>query len=133
MPALNSAALASVKLTADVRERYARLLKALCWPRGSEIPVHRLLGYSDTIQNDMGLECAMASAGLNAYFKPDPKDARQRRIAAAAKDWTLLLQIDSEPRLGLEWADAGRLYFWIRNQDLAARRFHRCWAILQSH
>ena len=133
MPALNSPALASVQLTADVRERYAKLLKALCWPRGREIPAHRLLGYSDTIQNDMGLECAMVSAGLDANCKPDLNDATQRRIAATAKHWTLLLQIDSEPRLGLEWADAGRLYFWIRNQDLAARRFHRCWAILQSH
>jgi uncharacterized protein YwqG len=85
------------------------------------------------IQNDMALECAMASAGLKAYFLPNLKDPRQRKIAASAGDWTLLLQIDSEPRLGLEWADAGRLFYWIRKQDLAALRFDRCWAVLQSY
>jgi uncharacterized protein YwqG len=45
----------------------------------------------------------------------------------------LLLQIDSDDAIGWTWGDAGRLYFWIRKQDLAARRFDRVWTILQCH
>jgi len=29
------------------------------------------------------------------------------------------------------WGDMGMLYFWIRAEDLAARRFERVWMILQ--
>lgn len=29
------------------------------------------------------------------------------------------------------WGDLGRLYFWIRDDDLAARRFEKAWLILQ--
>jgi uncharacterized protein YwqG len=29
------------------------------------------------------------------------------------------------------WADLGRVYFWIREEDLRERRFERAWAILQ--
>jgi len=102
MPASNSPTLASVQFTAAAREGYGKVLRRLRWPLGREIPVHRLLGYPDTIQNDMALECALASAGLNASVKPNLKDAKQRKIAATAKDWRLLLQLDTKPRLGLE-------------------------------
>lgn len=44
----------------------------------------------------------------------------------------MLLQLDSdEENAELMWGDSGCVYFWIRKQDLAARRFDRCWAILQ--
>ena len=29
------------------------------------------------------------------------------------------------------WGDVGRLYFWIRDADLRARRFDATWLILQ--
>jgi uncharacterized protein YwqG len=29
------------------------------------------------------------------------------------------------------WGDAGCLYYWIRAEDLRARRFDRAWMILQ--
>jgi uncharacterized protein YwqG len=31
------------------------------------------------------------------------------------------------------WGDAGRLYFWIRKQDLAEQSFDAVWAILQCY
>jgi uncharacterized protein YwqG len=43
----------------------------------------------------------------------------------------LLLQIDSDDALGSVWGDLGRVYFWIRDQDLAARRFDRIWHVMQ--
>jgi uncharacterized protein YwqG len=41
---------------------------------------------------------------------------------------SLLLQLDTytDGKKWTEWGDAGRLYFIIRNADLAARRFDRC-------
>jgi uncharacterized protein YwqG len=31
------------------------------------------------------------------------------------------------------WGDAGRVYFWIRRQDLAATDFECAWAVLQRY
>ena len=54
-----------------------------------------------------------------------------RRLAPGEKDWRLLLQVDTDEQLGLMWGDCGLIYFWIREQDAAARRFDRAWVILQ--
>ena len=32
---------------------------------------------------------------------------------------------------GMMWGDCGRLYFWIRQQDLASKAFEKSWMILQ--
>lgn len=29
------------------------------------------------------------------------------------------------------WGDVGRLYYWIRREDLAQRRFDKVWLVLQ--
>jgi uncharacterized protein YwqG len=31
------------------------------------------------------------------------------------------------------WGDLGMLYYWIREEDLAARRFDRVWGISQCY
>lgn len=59
-----------------------------------------LLGHPQLIQDDMRLD--------------------------ASAQWRLLLQLDSDGEgLGWMWGDMGRLYFWIRRDDLAARNFDR--------
>ena len=96
--------------------------------------VIKLLGFPDTIQNSM---YAQLSAGWNRSFGkkegmkgwPDP--------AEDWKDWILLFQLgtveDSES--GGEWmfGDDGYLYFWIRRQDLAEKRFDRIMMICQCY
>jgi uncharacterized protein YwqG len=37
----------------------------------------------------------------------------------------------AEEAAGMMWGDAGRIYFWIRREDLLARDFDRSWLILQ--
>lgn len=96
-------------------------------------PYHRFGGHPSAIQGDMKLECQLVSNGLycgdgNAY-----DSSRGRALAAAADDWQLLLQIDSDHYAGWMWGDAGRLYFWIRRQDLEARNFEKVWCILQCY
>ena len=98
-------------------------------PAPSTAPHHRLLGHPDTIQDDMRQQCQIAANGI-----ADPS-ADPQRVAAlmpAANDWRLLFQVDSDARIGMRWASAGMLYFWILQQDLASARFDNCWVVLQS-
>lgn len=69
-------------------------------------PRHRTLGHPDLVQND-------------------PRDSGEQP--------TLLLQVDSDDAAGMMWGDLGRLYYWLRPDDLAARRFGRTVVDDQSH
>ena len=40
-------------------------------------------------------------------------------------DWCLLAQFESDEASKMVWGDGGRVYFWIRKVDLAARRFDK--------
>jgi len=93
--------------------------------------IHRLLGHPDHVQGDMTVECQLASNGIycgDGDFEDDPKAVR---LMQAAGDWRLLLQLDSEDAADMMWGDCGRLYFWIRDDDLAARRWDQVWLVLQ--
>lgn len=61
-------------------------------------PRHRMLGHPDTIHRD---------------------------LREAEPELCLLLQVDSDEAAGMEWGDVGRLYFWIRADDLEGRLFAR--------
>ena len=73
-----------------------------------EVPQHRLAGRADDVQGDPRLE-----------LDDDPDD------------WTLLLQVDSGPPLDVDWGDVGRLYVYVRTDDLRAGRFDRSHVVLQ--
>ena len=52
---------------------------------------------------------------------------------AGRGDWRLLLQLDSDATANMMWGDSGRLYLWIRHEDLEVRRFDRCWVLVQCY
>lgn len=82
----------------------------------------------------MQLECQLASNGLFVGNSSGYDDPRRPALEPGAKDWLLLLQIDSdEENLSTMWGDAGRVYFWIRQQDLQKRDFSNVWLILQCY
>jgi uncharacterized double-CXXCG motif protein len=108
LPDYKAPCVRTLKLSETELTAYRQTLKKLRAPEGN--PLHKLLGWPDTIQNDMAELCSRVVGG---------------------KDWRILLQLDSEEGAGMMWGDAGRLYFWIRERDLIARRFDRCWAMLQ--
>jgi uncharacterized protein YwqG len=81
----------------------------------------------------MRLECQLRLEGIGSEQEAERIEAKGNKLRSAANDWRLLLQLDSDPMADFGWADSGRLYFWIRKADLAAKRFDRCWLILQSH
>lgn len=60
-----------------------------------------------------------------------PPDPREAGLRAGASEWRLLLQIDSDDNAGMMWGDVGRLYVWIRRDDLKRRDFSRAWVVLQ--
>jgi uncharacterized protein YwqG len=88
-------------------------------------------GYPDQIQGDMMLECALVSAGLYCGDATAYQDPRLPVFRQEAHDWRLLLQIPSSESAGMMWGDLGCLYYWIREDDLAACRFQKSWMILQ--
>lgn len=88
---------------------------------------HRLLGHSDDLQDDMHLQAQLAAHGLN----PEQGDTSPE-LEPGARDWLLLLQLDSDHNAGMRWGSAGMLYFWIQRLALQNRSFDNVWLVLQS-
>ncbi len=84
---------------------------------GGSDRVHRLLGYPDGIQGS-GFEAHFVESILERE-ELTPKDFDM------LLEWKLLLQIDSDCAMGTMWGDLGRVYFFIREQDLSAGNFSK--------
>lgn len=109
------------------RQAYSDFMVAFPSEDDRKLLHHRLLGHSDDLQDDMHLQAQLLSHGFS-----DDQSPEAAALVAGAKDWLLLLQVDSEPSAGMQWASTGLLYFWITKQDLHARNFDNVWVILQS-
>lgn len=88
-------------------------------------PFHRMFGHPDLVQEGDMREAA--AKGLQEATASRGQSELHDNVSADVCEWLLLLQVDSDSALGFS---EGRLYFWIRRQDLAAERFDNCWAIL---
>lgn len=93
--------------------------------------MHRLLGHPDPLQGDMQLECQLVTHGLYCGNLSGYRDERAARLAPGAADWRLLFQVDSQDEAAMMWGDVGRLYYWIRHEDLIAGHWELSWLILQ--
>lgn len=93
--------------------------------------LNKLLGYSDNIQNEMELECELVTNGLYCGDPSGYNDPRAKALEPNAKNWRLLLQIDSNEENEMMWGDCGRLYFWIKKDDLLNKQFDKSWFSLQ--
>jgi uncharacterized protein YwqG len=117
---------------ADLLEEVETLKQELLGPAdGSDFqPIHRVLGWPEPVQGDMQLECQLVANGI--YCGDAVVDSRAESLAAGARDWQLLLQIDTdEENPGWMWGDCGRIYYWIHKDDLARRRFENARLVLQ--
>jgi hypothetical protein len=97
---------------------------------GTEKRIHRIGGHPQTIQGDMRLGLQLVTNGIPCGNPAAYQDPRVPALKAGAADWRLLLQLDSDDARW-SWGDLGRLYFWIRRDDLANRNFDRIWCGLQ--
>jgi uncharacterized protein YwqG len=95
---------------------------------------NQILGYANNVQNTMELECQLVTNGLYCGDPSGYKDPRRKELESGLKDWVLLLQIDSEEdNAGMMWGDVGKIYFWIKKQDLKEKKFENAWCILQCY
>ncbi|MFI1286791.1 YwqG family protein [Streptomyces sp. NPDC020858] len=79
---------------------------------------HQIGGHAHSIQNPVEIEVAEAVTDGDVSWG-DP--ALDKEIG----NWVLLAQFDSDDAADMMWGDAGVLYWLIRPQDLAERRFDR--------
>jgi uncharacterized protein YwqG len=119
--------LAGFDWTDEEVKRYETVLSQ--WPDPTDRAAihHRMLGYADTLQDDMRFQCQLMTHGVTSSDDP-----RIDELLKGASDWQLLLQVDSDEQAGMRWATAGMVYYWIKLADLQARRFDKTWMILQS-
>ena len=141
IPGPETLSVAPLQLTLDELEQLDEIEQDLhqMIESGSERqfePHHQLLGHPKEIQGEMQLECQLAANGIYCGDASGYQHQRLDALQPGALDWRLLFQLDTDDDLGsgkpgMMWGDCGRLFFWIRNQDLAGRRFDDSWMILQ--
>src|SRR6185312_11944422 len=108
---------ADLTLSAEELKAYETFLSSFPTSQGSRGVRNRMLGYSDTIQDDMRLQAQLVSHGVT-----DSNDPKANALLSGANDWMLLLQVDSDPNAAMRWASDGRLYFWVERAALAAAK-----------
>lgn len=98
--------------------------------------IHKLLGWADPIQGNMTQECELISRGYSFDGGRDfiPARDRQEAVDFSVRDWLPLLQLDSlrDGDFKLTFGDCGRIYYYIKREDLKNKRFEKAWTILQS-
>lgn len=132
LPSIGSRAWDALEQEAELPDSYFDFLSDFeqsFYPPNSGL--HRLFGHSANVQGDMQLEAQLVSNGLYCGDSSAYQDPRREALEPGAADWILLLQLDSDDSINMMWGDLGMLYFWIKANDLAARRFDRAWMALQ--
>lgn len=89
----------------------------------------KLLGWPDIIQNSMYKDCELVTRGYylgnpEGYAKITPEDKEASK--AAIDQWQMIFQLDSTVETDdfeLMFGDCGRLYVFVRKEDLVARKF----------
>lgn len=92
---------------------------------------HRIGGYPNEIQPErMWLSCEHLARGL-----PEPSwdEDIPPAVERAAREWRLLLQIDSDPTLKMNFGDGGRLYVFIRERHARRCDFSKTVTLWQTY
>ncbi|MFI0450553.1 DUF1963 domain-containing protein [Actinomadura sp. 6N118] len=92
------------------------------WP--DDTPLHQLGGWPVLVQRPLGPDCTYASTGRDL----DAMALSPEEELAAENQWQLLLQLDSDRRLGWDWGAPGRVYFCVNS----AGRLEDTWLTLQA-
>lgn len=99
--------------------------------------LHRTLGWADLIQNNTTWKCELVSRGYSfgAGYKLIPEEIRNGSKRPSVHRWKLLFQLGTvtEGDYTLMFGDAGKLYFYIPEEDLKERRFDRVYGEMQCY
>ena len=93
---------------------------------------NKLLGHSDNVQDGMELECELVTNGLSCGVSSAYHHPRIAEFEKNVAQWQLLLQIDSDDEGDMDWGGEGRIYLWIKRDDLLAYDFSKTWLVLQT-
>lgn len=93
--------------------------------------INKLLGHSDNIQGTMEDECQLVTNGLYCGDPSGYNDPRAEELKKDSNKWRLLFQLDSVDKAGMMWGDVGRVYVWIKEEDLRNKLFEKAWFVLQ--
>lgn len=80
-------------------------------------PVHQVGGYASPVQGPVEDEVAHAALADELGDHDDMPDGDAEE--AEATRWELLLQVDYDDSIGMQWGDDGALYWLARPDDLA--------------
>ncbi len=132
-----------------VVDRYSEYRESLLGAR----PWHQLGGIAESIQDaDLREECEYGRLRqerlgrepprvpsrwerLVSFFRTPQEDPvlRARAGGLEKERWQLLLQLDSDDELGVQWLDAGRGSFFVRLSESGSVDFEETWFILETH
>lgn len=90
----------------------------------------KLLGYPDPVQDDPQWDAVVVSDYGVQHLSSDQWPEFRADIALKARDWRLLLQVSLADWMQSEMTE-GCVYFLIRHEDLALRRFERVVTVYQ--
>lgn len=127
LPGFDSAYVEELELDCDEEDAYFDF----CEEKNEDEIINKILGNPDQIQDDMMLQCQLASNGIYCGDATENNDPKAEELKKGMKDWRLLLQIDSDENCEMMWGDVGRIYFWIKSDDLKNRKFDKVWMVLQ--
>lgn len=119
-------------------ERYDEFYEERAMLEGEQPDIStKILGWPDIIQNNMTTECELVSRGhyLGGMWDDIPQRDKDEAMQTSLEQWQLLFQLDmvNDGDFELMFGDSGRLYFYIRENDLREQKFDKVWVIMQCY
>ena len=103
------------------------------WSEENQKCISQLFGFPLLVQGYMRIECALVDNGFDVGDETGYGEKELDELSPEANEWILLFQLDpDDSRIGIPWAGSDRMFFWIKQTDLMARRFEKAWMIRQS-
>lgn len=94
--------------------------------------LHRLGGWPDSTEEGMEVDAQLVANGVDLNSGERYYDPRVPDLERDAAQWRLLLQLSTDDDAGLTLGyPLGRLYVWIRDEDLRHGRFDDVWAFVR--
>ncbi len=137
IPRVFSEAVEALGLTRAEQGAWQALREELAGIQGAELAdrpgagfttAHRVFGYPDTADTEMGLTCELAAAGEDVIEGRAGVHPRAAELVGRAGRWELLAQLSWDAKLSWPWA-AQRIYYWIDRDALAGGELGEVWAL----
>ena len=132
LPSIDSVFLEDLELSEGELETFAMMTET-SESKVEECTSNRLLGYPDLIAEEMETLCTLVDHGQYCGGLVEIEEEKVDFYLKEAREWQLLLQVDSLDKLGFMWGDGGKIYFWIRKKDLENKDFSKVWLVKQSN